>query len=471
MAFRELIRSRMKKSAILLSSFVFLVSIALPAAAQMRAQAAGSGAVIRVVPPIEGGILPSAGTLSNSFTPLGLNGSLAAPSAPTPLLSAVPTAPSALAAPAALAVTAQAAAVSGKAATILPTSNAKSSVSSYSPVIAPVHDAGGRIVDSLAVRPAAAVSFDGERERTRLVDAADVPAASGEHAPLTKAPASAPSQADRTPAPPSAPEAPRAPGFGAGRILGALLIGLSFIPTIAGIAGFAGASFGTLPLIVGASLLLPGLFLGFRSAPVKDPFYLFLAMAGGFFGGGSLTSALTSGNPGNAWILTALYGMTALGMMGVDLMKGRVGGSSGARQTSSWIAFGGYIAGVIMMIGLKDWHNGVGVLLGLGVATGVGFVSLVLPPLLDKLKALLTRGGSSAGGAAKGPDARWNFLARDPRVAVWGGGIIGALLSGAVLLFGLTAVSALFSIAFAAPVLGVGAGYWLHLYAKRRAGL
>lgn len=69
-----------------------LASSPLPAAAQMRVQGGvGSGAVVPAVPAIGGGILPSAGALSNSLMPIGLNGSLAATSvAPSPLVSVVP---------------------------------------------------------------------------------------------------------------------------------------------------------------------------------------------------------------------------------------------------------------------------------------------------------------------------------------------------------------------------------------------
>jgi len=173
----------MKKQPRLFPVFValslFLVSGPLPAAAQMRVQiGAGAASAVPVVPAIGAGIAPAAGALSNSLTPLGLGGSLLAPSAPAPLVSVIPaalqTAPLAL-----TVVTQQAAAASDRSAAIIipapgaAATNVAQEAAAYAEESAPSalvikvspapvqKSVAGRILDTLLGRPAASVSFDG----------------------------------------------------------------------------------------------------------------------------------------------------------------------------------------------------------------------------------------------------------------------------------------------------------------------
>jgi hypothetical protein len=176
----------MKKQPRLTPVFValslFLTSMPLPAAAQMRVQiGAGTGSVVPSVPAI--GVMPTGGAMTNALTPgMGLNGSLAAPSAaPMPLVSVVPAA--AVSAPSALTVITQAAATPDAAnAIIVRTPGAAAThiaaeAAAYAEVpaasapaaktAAPVEKSfAGRILDSLLRRPAASVSFDGAAEKS-----------------------------------------------------------------------------------------------------------------------------------------------------------------------------------------------------------------------------------------------------------------------------------------------------------------
>ena len=177
----------MKKQPRLFPVFValslFLVSGPLPAAAQMRAQVgSAAGSAVPVVPVIGAGILPSAGMLSNSLAPIGLGGFLAAPSAPTPLVSVVPSAlntnPQAP-----TIVSQQAAAASdrinaivvrapgGAATSVAHEAAAYADEAPNALVIkvspAPVQKSvAGRIMDTLLGRPAASVSFDGAASKS-----------------------------------------------------------------------------------------------------------------------------------------------------------------------------------------------------------------------------------------------------------------------------------------------------------------
>ena len=164
---------------------VFLASGPFPAAAQVigRVQiGAGSGSV--PVVPAFGGVLPSAGALSTTLTPMGLNGSLAAPSfAPTPLVSVVPGA--ALSAPQALTVVTQRAAATAENAIIVRTPGAAAThiadeAAAYAELpsamtpsaqaakieAAPAKGLAGRVLDTLLRRSAASISFDGAREKS-----------------------------------------------------------------------------------------------------------------------------------------------------------------------------------------------------------------------------------------------------------------------------------------------------------------
>lgn len=167
-------------SPVFLALSLFLVSGPLPAAAQMRVQVgAGSSAGVPVVPALGGGVIPTAGGLTGSPAALGLNGSLAAPSAaPAPLVSVVPTAalrsPSALSAAAtpdnakAIVVRTPGAAGTGVAAEAaeyasVPSAQAPAATVSVAPA---QRSLAGRILDALLRRPAASVSFDGAAERS-----------------------------------------------------------------------------------------------------------------------------------------------------------------------------------------------------------------------------------------------------------------------------------------------------------------
>lgn len=170
-------------SPVFLALSLFLASGPLPAAAQMRVQVgAGSSAGVPVVPALGGSVLPSAGSLSNSPAALGLNGSLAAPSAtPAPLVSVVPAAalqsPSSLSAvtPAAatpdnakaIVVRTPGAAASGIAAEAAEYAAVPAAQAPAAKAAAPVAKSlAGRILDTLLRRPAASVSFDGAAERS-----------------------------------------------------------------------------------------------------------------------------------------------------------------------------------------------------------------------------------------------------------------------------------------------------------------
>lgn len=170
-------------SPVLVAASLFLTSMPLPAAAQMRVQiGAGSNVGVPSVPAL--GVTPAAGALNNSAaTGLGLNSALSAPSiAPSPLISAVAAAQQA---PAALVVTAQAAASAsnGANAIIIRTPGAAATgiaaeaaafaegaanvPSAKAPAAAPAQKGVvGRIMDTLLRRPAASVSFDGAREKS-----------------------------------------------------------------------------------------------------------------------------------------------------------------------------------------------------------------------------------------------------------------------------------------------------------------
>ncbi|MBI2788108.1 MAG: hypothetical protein HYX59_05440 [Elusimicrobia bacterium] len=173
-------------SPVFLALSLFLASGPLPAAAQMRVQVgAGSSAGVPVVPALGGSILPGAGSLTNTPAALGLNGSLAAPSAtPAPLVSVVPTAalqsPSALSAvtPAAatpdnakaIVVRTPGAAATGIAAEAAEYAAAPAAQAPAAKAAAPVQKSlAGRILDTLLRRPAASVSFDGAAERSAPV--------------------------------------------------------------------------------------------------------------------------------------------------------------------------------------------------------------------------------------------------------------------------------------------------------------
>jgi hypothetical protein len=169
-------------SPVFLALSLFLASGPLPAAAQMRVQVgAGSSAGVPVVPALGGSVLPSAGSLTNTPAALGLNGTLAAPSAaPAPLVSVVPTA--ALQTPSALTAVGQAAATpDGAKAVVIRTPGAAASgiaaeAAEYAavpaaqapaakPAAPAVKSLAGRILDTLLRRPAASVSFDGAAEK------------------------------------------------------------------------------------------------------------------------------------------------------------------------------------------------------------------------------------------------------------------------------------------------------------------
>ncbi len=172
-------------SPVLVAVSLFLTSLPLPAAAQMRAQiGTGSGSVVPVVPALGGSILPSAGTLENSPATLGLNGSLAAPSvSPAPLVSAITT--PVLKAPAALTVVSQSVASTpdkatpvvirtpGGAATHVAeeaaayAETASVNVTTAKTEIPVVKSVGARILDAILFRrPAASISFDGASEKS-----------------------------------------------------------------------------------------------------------------------------------------------------------------------------------------------------------------------------------------------------------------------------------------------------------------
>lgn len=174
---------RLSQSAAALA--LFLACGPLPAAAQSQVKiGAASNAAIPVVPALGVSATRGSGALAGPLTQLGLTAALAAPSAaPMPLGSAI----AAAAAPSARAVVArQAAAVPGAAqATVIPAPGAAATslaaeyigaASKESPSAQASDPASrslaGRILDTLLHRPAAAVSFDGARDRDGAVDPA-----------------------------------------------------------------------------------------------------------------------------------------------------------------------------------------------------------------------------------------------------------------------------------------------------------
>ncbi len=147
---------------VLVAASFFLASGPLPAAAQIRAQvAAGSGAAAPIGP-IGVSALPSGSAFSPLTPAAGFNSSLSAPSAAPALLATVVPA-------AAISDNAVVIRTPGAAATRVAEEAAAYAAASPAPSVKPVGPVQkniiSRAIDTLLRRPAAAVSFDGAREK------------------------------------------------------------------------------------------------------------------------------------------------------------------------------------------------------------------------------------------------------------------------------------------------------------------
>ena len=268
---------------------------------------------------------------------------------------------------------------------------------------------------------------------------------------------------------PETPPVKYAPRFWT-RVLGAVSIAHGAFPILYGlISPVAGAS---TVLAVGAALVGTGLLIlapsWFRPVSPKDktpnegPFIGFTFVAAGFWNSVALIDLLTTGAlHTNTWILGALYSMVGLAFMGMDALKDLAARQPAgkAKSLTPYLVFAGYIGALAAMFLLKDWRNGLGVLVAFGGLMAVILAAYVLPSVIAWVAARLPKNVPSP----EVPGGAWEVLAANQKALVWGGGLMGALVSLASWALSGPAVLA------AAPVAGVMLGFYLHRLAQRKA--